>query len=55
MVNNISPILFLGIGIYIFPVVLGIIHVNIPKNIYTVGLVTIVIGVIHTVIMRGKQ
>lgn len=47
----ISPFLYLGIFIFILPVILGLIGVHI-NFLGTAGIIIIVLGVIHTIFMR---
>jgi len=53
--NSISPILFLGIGLFLVPVILGFIKVTAPRWFFSAGLVVIVIGAFHTMMMRRPK
>jgi len=53
--NDISPLLFLGIGLFILPVILGMFHVSMSSRFYTIGLVVIILGAFHTMLLRNKK
>ena len=46
---NMSPIFFIGLLIFVLPVITNIINWKLPGWIYTVGVIVIIIGVIHSV------
>jgi len=53
--NSISPLLYLGIGLFLLPVLMGFLHVTMPTGIYTAGIVVIILGAFHTMLMRRPK
>jgi hypothetical protein len=53
--NIISPLLFLGIGLFILPVILGMLRVSLSGRFYTIGLIVIIVGAFHTMLLRNKK
>jgi len=49
---NVSPILILGIGLFVLPTLSPVIHFNFPGWLYFVGIIVILIGVGHTIMTR---
>ena len=49
---DVSPILLLGILLFVLPTLTPIIHFNFPGWMYAVGLITILIGAGHTIINK---
>lgn len=50
--TGISPLIYLGIIIYIIPVLLGILKINVPGWIMHIGLAVLVVGIMHTIYLR---
>jgi len=46
---NMSPIFFIGLLIFVLPVITNILHWKLPGWLFGVGVVVIIIGIIHTV------
>ena len=54
--ESISPLLYLGIGIFILPIILGLLKININTSwFYTAGIITIIIGAFHTMLLRRPK
>jgi len=51
----ISPLFYLGIGLFIIPIILGFIHISGPSWFYTAGIITIIIGAFHTMLLRRPK
>jgi hypothetical protein len=55
MANKISPVFFVGIGIYILPIIFLFFGLDVPKYLYTFGLIVIVIAILHTFMLQRKK
>lgn len=53
--NSISPLLYLGIGLFLLPVLLRLISVTMSSKFYTIGIVVIVLGAFHTMLLRRPK
>jgi hypothetical protein len=53
--NSISPLLYLGIGLFILPVILRMLRVSLSSRFYTIGLIVIVLGAFHTMLLRRPK
>jgi hypothetical protein len=54
METNVSPLIFIGLFIYIVPTLLGIFQVILWPVIGQVGLAVLIIGILHTAYLRMK-
>ena len=55
MESNVSPLIFVGLFIYIVPTLLGIFQVTLWPIIGQVGLAVLIIGILHTAYLRIKK
>ena len=51
--KNVSPLVFLGIAVFVLPFFKTIVKINFPGWLTGVGIVLIIIGAIHSAFMRG--
>jgi hypothetical protein len=49
MAKQLSPLIFIGIGIFILPVIFNFIHWQLPSWTNTLGIFVLVLGLMHTV------
>jgi|WetSurMetagenome_2_1015567.scaffolds.fasta_scaffold775944_2 hypothetical protein len=54
METNVSPIIFIGLFIYVVPTLIGIFHFTIWPIIGQIGLALLIIGILHTAYLRMK-
>jgi hypothetical protein len=53
--NDISPLFFLGIGLFILPILVGFFNITLSGKFYTFGIIVIVLGAFHTMLLRNKK
>jgi hypothetical protein len=53
--NSISSILYLGIGLFILPIILSFMRITVSHWFYTAGIIVIIIGAFHTMLMRRPK
>jgi len=51
---KISPLFYVGIVVFILPVLLNIFNINIPF-LNQIGMILIVLGIIHTIALKVKE
>jgi len=53
--NSISPLLYLGIGFFILPIILNMLRIHTSSWFYTAGIITILLGAFHTMLLRRPR
>jgi hypothetical protein len=53
--NSISSLFYLGISLFILPVALSFLKVTVSSKFYTFGIIVIILGAFHTMLLRRQK